>query len=141
MRLGSEKDYIDLRWVSTVHETLPRAGDMSLELEVRSHGFAGGDNVWFGKEDMDQFTAALRALNKSLIGKATITDLSYGSESDGCLIELFNLDRSGHLAARVELVKPTTVGMKNFPFKLSVVFEIEPSMLERFLEEWNAQVS
>ncbi|HEX6779670.1 MAG TPA: hypothetical protein VF099_15800 [Ktedonobacterales bacterium] len=106
---------------------------IGFSIEVAATGFRGRNHeVWFALEELHQFLAKVRQLDQDRSGLAMLTSMS----PDEACIAFFALDRSGHLALKVDLKKDNylTAGGPYFQ-AVSVTFEIDPSTLPGIVRE------
>ena len=135
IRSADRKDYLLLLEQGRDDDQYPSIG---FSIEVAATDFRGTNHeVWFALEELHQFLAKVRQLDQGRSGLATLTSMS----PDEACISFFALDRSGHLAVKVDLkqYRYLTAGVSSFQ-AVSVTFEIDPSTFPGIVRELAAFV-
>jgi hypothetical protein len=108
-----------------------------LYVEVFSKGFSGNtESVWFSEKDVKSFIEQIQELDKTRKGFAKLLNMSSGSDANALEFMIFSTDTLGHLAIQATLQR--LVYLSNFTgnLKVSVSFEIEPSLLPSIIRDF-----
>ena len=126
MRVGDEESFIEFEFSAREAEDSPRAGDVAFSVSASSNGFCGKvSSVWFSPEELEGFLNQLARLEKTRSGSASLSNLSSLSEYNPLVFEIFSVDKTGHLAVKVELVKISYRSDELIPSKVSMRFMLD----------------
>jgi len=102
------------------------SGYPSLEVRVegKAKGFSGGSDAWIDGFALKEFTAALRAFERSRQGRLELQSMKPGEFR----LALRSMDHAGHLLVEFTISKTALVGDRpdNVSILVSGAFELDP---------------
>ncbi len=126
MRIGSEKEYIEIIEHERMPDDTPTPGDVRIKVRVRLKEFSGSyEDVWLEKLELDNFLSVFTKLVETRNGKARINSMS----PDEFWVEFRPIDRAGHFEVEVQLKRFQYSGPTYWPTIVAGGFEFDPTTL------------
>jgi hypothetical protein len=135
MRIEAEDNFIDFQFCRAEVVYDP---SLALSIEVVSEGFRGyGQRIWFRLPDTEQFVHQLETLERSRQGEAWLIPMDV-SDYYPFRFKIFSIDTLGHMAISAGIMQMSYIGNHHLLVanKLSVKFEIDPSLLPYILKDF-----
>jgi len=130
MKIGTEKEFIELTELDRNPSGTPCAGDIQIRVSVKLQEFGGRHSeVWLEFSVMECFLTQLEALEESRQGSVKISSMSPEEFS----FEIRSSDKLGHMEIEVSLQRNQYSGPKYWPTKISGGFEIDPQAIEQLI--------
>jgi hypothetical protein len=133
-------NYIEFAYSSAEREHYP---SIAFKVQFAARGLSvDPDEIWFGMDEFHEFIHQLEVLEQVRQGEAKLIQFSDPSEFCPLRFKIFSIDTIGHMAVTAETVRIDYIGNRATLVgnKLSVTFEIDPSLLPTILADFRAIV-
>jgi hypothetical protein len=131
MRIGLEDQWLSLERIES------DAYGVHVSVRVSSDGFTGHINVWFDSQAVTEFIAKLKRLEVTRSGAAEIKAMS----PEKCSLELFTIDRWGHLAINASLGRHAFIDQVSRTDLCRVTFEIDAGRFQELIDDLSAEIT
>jgi len=136
MVIGEQDNPLEMLCLEVLPPDSPGAGDMRLQVRVRSHGFSGETAVWIDAKTFHSFLGHLRVLNTRREGFAEVRAMS---PEDFC-VRIQTVDRAGHMVVEGRVARCVLAFWGCVPLLHSVQFGFEfcPSLLPALITKFES---
>jgi hypothetical protein len=130
MRIGTEKEFIELTELDRNPSGTPCAGDIQINVSVKLQEFGGRySEVWLEFSAMKCFLTQIEALEEFRQGSAKISSMSPEEFS----FEIRSSDKLGHMEIEVSLQRYQHSGPKYWPTEISGGFQIDSQAIKQLI--------
>jgi hypothetical protein len=130
MKIGTEKEYIELLEIERTPSGIPCAGDVRIDVSIQLQEFSGHySEVWLEFTEIEKFLIELHELNDSRNGNASIVSMS----PDEFFLEIRASDNLGHMEIKTILQHYQYSGEKQRSVKVSGGFHVDPVAISQLI--------
>ncbi|WYD81882.1 MAG: hypothetical protein V8K32_05740 [Candidatus Electrothrix gigas] len=130
MRIGSEKEYLEIEELERNSGGTSCSGDVNVRVALSLQDFSGSyDGVWLELPEMQSFLSELDALDAERKGSAKISSIS----PEEFTLEIRSSDALGHMEIEAQLHRYQYSGPKYWPIILKGGFEVEPETIGQLI--------
>ncbi|MFB3240110.1 hypothetical protein Q7C15_15165 [Aeromonas salmonicida] len=130
MKIGSQKESLELDVMERNSKDFPCAGDIKLRVVLNLQEFSGSYNgIWLEFTDVERFIVDLKSLDGTRVGSAKISSMS----PDEFMLEIRSSDSLGHIEIEVQLHRYQYSGVKSWPVYLKGGFVVESENIKRLI--------
>ncbi|WDE09371.1 hypothetical protein [Thalassomonas haliotis] len=130
MKIGSEKEYIEIEELKRSPKGTPCAGDVNIRVGLNLQAFCGSyDGIWLELPEMERFLSELKTLDEKRNGSAKISSMS----PEEFTLEIRSSDSLGHMEIETQLHRYQYSGPKYWPIYLKGGFEVLPETIRQLI--------
>ena len=133
MKIEHENSFIEFEF----EECIEFRSDIACRVEVFCKNFSGKVNsVWFSGNDIDLFIQQIDEFDKTRKGAVDLLNMGSETISNPLEFKVFSIDNLGHLAVQATLQKYSNLSYPADTQKITVSFEIDPSLLPSIITDF-----
>lgn len=130
MKIGSEKEYVEIVELERNPVGAPCTGDVNVRVALSLKEFTGlYDGVWLELPEMERFISELEALGLERKGTAKLSSMN----PEEFTLEIHSSDSLGHMEIETQLHRYQYSGPKYWPIYLKGGFEVEPETISQLI--------
>jgi len=130
MKIGTDKEFVELIELERNPEGSPCAGDVKVDVSVKLKCFFGQySEVWLEQPEIEIFLIKLQELNQSRSGNAIIASMS----PDEFSLEIRVSDNLGHMEIETSLKRYQYSSEIQWPVNVSGGFQVEPEEIGQLI--------